>query len=221
MQPWIYFLILGILALSVIILAARTALLRDVIQDDNAFHANALTMNLTNPKAPYSLARTQLALWTVIISSSFLYALFDHDFEIPSLNNVNLILLGISVATTASGKLIDDSQKQNPDLSQNYPSESFLLDILSDKAGVSIHRLQNVVWTVIVAIIYIQYVFVNRNLPDETTITENLLILMGISTTAYIGLKTQENATKPGPNPPAGGNPNGGVANGGNPNGGL
>jgi len=203
-----YFVILGIFTISVMILGKRTTLLRDVVTNNDAFLANAAKMGITDPKAPFSLARTQLAFWTIIISSSFLYALIKHSFEIPELNNVNLILMGISVATTASGKLIDDSQKKAqdpgkltddspknaPDLSQNYPSEGFLTDLLSDKNGVSIHRLQNVIWTLIVGVIYIQYVFKVQNLPDETTITTNLLILMGISTGAYIGLKTQENA---------------------------
>lgn len=194
MQLALYFLILAILTALVIVLGAKTCILRDVVVNPGVFQSNALAKNVTNPQASFSLARTQLAFWTIIIFSSFLYILFKRDFSIPELNNVNLILLGIAVATTASGKLIDDSQKQNSNLSQDHPSEGFLRDILSDKAGVSMYRLQNVLWTVILGVIYIQFVAVDASLPDETVITDNLLILMGISTGAYIGLKTTENS---------------------------
>lgn len=189
-----YYVILAILAIIVIVLGARTNMLKDAIVDQQTFNARSLELNIKNPEAPYSWSRTQLAFWTVIIVSSFLYLLFKYDFNIPELNKVNLILLGIAAATTASAKIIDDSQKNNGNLSQDSPSEGFLRDILSDKNGVSIHRLQNLLWTIIVGIIYIQYVFVQKGLPDETVLTDNILILMGISTGAYIGLKTTENS---------------------------
>ena len=188
-----YLLILAIVSLIVILLARYTGLLKDTVADPVAFLKNATAEKIQNPKAPFSLARTQLAFWTVIILSSFVYLLFKYPHDLPAINNVNLILLGIAVATTASGKLIDDSQQQNGDLSQDYPSTGFLADILSDKNGVSIHRLQNVLWTLVVGIIYIRYVAAQGSLPDESVISENLLILMGISTGTYIGVKTMEN----------------------------
>jgi hypothetical protein len=188
-----YYLILGIVAIIAIALGARTDLLKDIVVDKDTLTKHAVEQGV-KPIAPFSWSRTQLAFWTVIIFSSFLYLLFKYRFSIPELNNVNLILLGIAVATTASAKLIDDSQKNNPDLSQNYPSKGFLYDILSDKNGVSIHRLQNLLWTLAVGIIYMQYVGVQKGMPDETVLTQNLLILMGISTGAYIGIKTTENS---------------------------
>jgi hypothetical protein len=189
-----YYLILAIMAIIVILLGAKTTLLKDVVVDQKAFTDLANEQKIKNPESPYSWSRTQLAFWTVIIFSSFLYMLFKHDFDIPELNNVNLILLGITVATTASAKLIDDSQKLNPNLSQSYPSEGFLRDILSDKNGVSIHRLQHLLWTIALGIIYIQHVAAEKSLPDDTVLTDNLLILMGISTGAYVGIKTTENS---------------------------
>ena len=194
----IYFLILAIVSIIVILISAKTCLLRDMVVHIETFHENAGKQDNKAPKAPYSLARTQLAFWTVIIFSSFVYLVFKYHFAIPDLNHVNLILLGITLGTTATGKIIDDSQKSNSsNLSQDHPSEGFLRDILSDQNGVSIHRLQNVLWTLIVGIIYIQFVANQSSLPDETVLTDNLLILMGISTTAYVGLKTMENSKDP------------------------
>ena len=189
-----YYLILAIVAGLVIWLGARTNLIKDIVLSQAEFNAKAATQNLKNPEASYSWSRTQLAFWTVIIFSSFIYVWIKQGFDIPELNNVNLILLGITVATTASAKLIDDSQKENKDLSQSYPSEGFLRDILSDKNGVSIHRLQNVLWTFALGIIYIHYTVVEKTLPDETVLTDNMLLLMGISTGAYVGIKTTENS---------------------------
>jgi hypothetical protein len=194
----IYFLILAIVSIIVIFISSKTCLLRDMVVHTDTFHANAAQKSNKEPKAPYSLARTQLAFWTVIIFSSFVYLLFKYHFQIPGLNHVNLILLGIALGTTATGKIIDDSQKQNsPNLNQDHPSEGFLRDILSDKNGVSIHRLQNVLWTLIVGLIYIQFVAAQSSLPDETVLTDNLLILMGVSTGAYVGIKTMENSKDP------------------------
>jgi hypothetical protein len=187
-----FFVILAILSIIVVILAIRSNLLRDVVVNQQSFLANAVVENKTNPKAPYSWARTQLAFWTVIILSSFLYLLFEFDFSIPGLADVNLVLLGITVATTASAKLIDDTQKHKADYNETV-SEGFVYDILSDKHGVSIHRLQNVLWTIVLGIIYVQFVVVQEGLPDETVLSDNLLILMGISTGAYVGIKTTEN----------------------------
>lgn len=175
-----YFLILAIVTTLVILLGAKTSLLKDTS---------------TSPKPPFSLARTQLAFWTVIVFSSFVYLLFKNPHDIPEINNVNLILLGIAVGTTATGKLIDDSQKNKTQLSQNFASQGLLIDLTSDMNGVSIHRLQNVLWTLAVGVIYIQYVAAQSSLPDETVLTTNLMILMGISTGAYVGLKTMENAS--------------------------
>ncbi len=194
MTSAIYFLILALLAILIFVIATKTDMLRDPIVNTDKFNSDATIQNLKEPKAPFSLVRSQLAFWTVIIVSSFLYVLFKAKFTIPELNNTNLILLGMAVGTSAAGKIIDDSQKQNEDRSQDHPSHSFFVDILSDKNGVSIHRLQNVIWTLIVGMIYIQFVAKGGSLPDETVITTQLLTLMGISTTAFVGIKATENS---------------------------
>lgn len=195
MGPVVYYIILAIITAIVVILAYRTCLLNDVVINTIAFQAKAVSSKIEKPNAPFSLAKTQLAFWTIIIFSSFLYILLKYG-ECPAINSVNLTLLGIAVTTTAAGKVIDNSQKNNGDLNQDHPSEGFITDILSDKQGVSIHRLQNVLWTLVVGFMYIRYVATDFNLPDEEVITNNLLLLMGISNTAYLGLKTAEN-TKP------------------------
>ena len=208
MSSAIYYVFMATLTMIVVFLATSTNMLRDTNSADNSTADDASNSEATESapappppnkdkkpsRPPFSLARAQFAFWTVIIFSSFMYILFKHNYQIPAINNVNLILLGIVVSTSASAKLIDESQKKNGNLNSDYPSEGFLIDILSDKKGVSIHRLQNVLWTLAVGLIYIHYVANESSLPDETVISDNLLLLMGISTGAYLGIKTTENS---------------------------
>jgi len=84
---------------------------------------------------------------------------------------VNLGLLGIAIGTTTVAKVIDTSQSNQPAAAttgaqQNQPSRGFFIDILSDETGVSMHRLQNVLWTAVIGYIYISRVYANCVLPD-------------------------------------------------------
>ena len=64
--------------------------------------------------------------------------------------------MGISVGTTFAAGTIDNNQ--NPiTRHQNEPSAGFFIDILSDENGISIHRFQNVVWTIIAICLYLCY----------------------------------------------------------------
>jgi chaperonin cofactor prefoldin len=65
-------------------------------------------------------------------------------------------------------------------------SSGFINDILSDDDGVSFHRLQIVVWTVVLILIFIVSVYDVLAMPDYD---KTLLALMGISGGTYIGFK--------------------------------
>ncbi|WP_158995794.1 hypothetical protein [Mucilaginibacter sp. L196] len=176
-------------------------MLRNQVFNQNNYANIAAANNIGNPKPAFSLSRTQLAFWTVIISSTFIYVVINFSsgtsIVIPNLPPVNLVLLGIAAGTSIVAKVIDNSQKDNAGNSisqQDLPSKGFLTDIISDENGISIHRLQNVIWTAIVGVIYIYYVIINSKIPDGTIINNDLLGLMGISAGTYLGLKTTENS---------------------------
>lgn len=194
-----YYLILSALALVVIVLAAKSSMLRNEVFNQTNFCNIAANTNLSKPKPSFSLGRTQLAFWTVIIISSYIFVYISatpQGFIAPFMDPVNLTLLGIAAGTTVVSKVIDNSQKDAPNDSvpqQDYPSKGFFIDVISDENGVSVHRLQNVIWTIVVGAIYIAYVAAKSKMPDDTVITSQLLILMGISSGAYLGLKTTEN----------------------------
>lgn len=195
-----YYIFLIIMAGLMIWLGRESSMLRNTIFNEANFCKVAKHGKIKQPKPAYSLGRTQLAFWTVIVVSSFVYLLITQsvypDIEVPVLDTVNLTLIGIAAGTTLVSKAIDISQNNNQGEAipqQDYPSEGFFTDIISDEKGVSIHRLQNVIWTLVVGGIYIAYVSGHSTLPDDTILTPNLLTLMGISAGAYLGLKINEN----------------------------
>lgn len=71
-------------------------------------------------------------------------------------------------------------------------SEGLLDDLLSDEAGISIHRLQMVLWTLVLGIFFIRTVVGTFGMPD---MDGTLLALMGLSSGAYLGFKLPEKRT--------------------------
>ena len=69
------------------------------------------------------------------------------------------------------------------------PSANFLTDLLTDVNGWSFHRLQLVVWTLIIGAMFCASVWHHLVMPDFDT---TLLALIGISSGTYIGFKIPE-----------------------------
>lgn len=195
----------GLFLLFFFILAYRSNMLRDEIDNPAAFVTHAVILNSAKYKGmayddiprPFSLARTQFALWTVVIASVYLYHLLCMK-NCPPLTMANstttLALLGISAGTTGMANIIDKSKVSTGSIlprHQNEPSQGFFYDILSDESGISIHRFQNVVWTVAAIVIYLAKASSGGCALPELDGT--LLTLSGISSAAYLGLKVNEN----------------------------
>ena len=71
-------------------------------------------------------------------------------------------------------------------------TQGFFHDILSDANGISFHRFQIAVWTVVLGFIFIAQVYNLLSMPD---FPETLLALMGISGGTYLGFKFPEQQT--------------------------
>ncbi|HYE54285.1 MAG TPA: hypothetical protein VD996_05555 [Chitinophagaceae bacterium] len=211
-QFWIVFLILSFI---IIYCDRKYSMLRDT--------------SVAVPQ-PYSWARVQLAWWTVIILSSFI-SIFFLKGSVPNLHQSTVILLGISAATTATARIIDISDLQTAGINrhQNQQGSNFFLDILSDQNGASIHRFQAIVFNGVFGVWFISTVL-NNLTHDPCTlykagtqaltdcandpisfimpaISNNNLILLGLSSATYAALKTTENkvpATNPAGNAAAG-----------------
>src|SRR6185312_15189885 len=91
----------------------------------------------------YSLGRTQLFYWTLLVLIAYLSICFKTD-TLPDLPLSVLAILGISVSTTAISKLVENKNKDIVPIDKNAKSEGFFFDILSDGSSINIQRFQNV-----------------------------------------------------------------------------
>ena len=198
--------VIAFIVILFLLLALKTNLLRDNVNPQALLTAAQTTgpyRKVIDPDKiprPYSLSRTQLGVWTIVIASSYVFlSLRCCGMTIPFTASI-LALMGISAGTAAIGSTIDssdsDASGSNGGLRhQDEPSEGFFKDILSDANGVSIHRFQNVIFTVVTIIIYLYKIksTICGTLPD---LDETLIALQGISATTYLGLKINENKPK-------------------------
>jgi hypothetical protein len=173
----------GVIVLAVIlmiVLAVKTDMLKDI-------------SNATDK--PYSLSRVQFALWTLIVFCSFIY-IWGQSSVYFEIGNTALILMGIGTGTAIVAKTVDDSDKKNlkngliSAIHQDGGSEGLLRDILSDKTGVSVHRVQNVLFTTAMMVAFVVEVLKYREMPE---FSNTMLMLAGVSAGGYLGVKVNEN----------------------------
>lgn len=69
------------------------------------------------------------------------------------------------------------------------PSRNFIHDVLGDLEGVSFHRFQIFVWTLVLGIIFVISVYADMAMPEFSA---TMLGLMGISSGTYLGFKIPE-----------------------------
>lgn len=150
----------------------------------------------------YSYSRSQLFWWTIIIITCFAIDMAMTGASNGIMNSTALTLLGISAGTTIAGRVIDNSQSNDPSIAmhQDSKSQGFWMDILSDQNGVSIHRFQAVLFNIGFGIVFISQ-FIS-NIPDHIIIGEAIpfavfdnttLGLIGLSAGTYATLKFNEN----------------------------
>lgn len=139
-------------------------------------------------KRPYSMAKSQLAFWTVVIIGSFIYVYFAKGVCADVLNNTALLLLGISSGTTA---LSAAAKGPAPEVGTVPPSVTggFFDDITSDNQGMNVHRLQMLLWTLVFGCIFVHQVVKGGKFP---TFDEQAYVLMGISSATYVWFKRSE-----------------------------
>jgi hypothetical protein len=195
-------LLLGLLLIAAFLgfigwLAFRTNLLRNDWSNQVEPNPNALPgqpIPVFDPQyrnASFSLAKTQMALWTVLIISAYLM-IYMVTGELPYLTTGLLALLGISLAHGWLSKVINHDQDERVAYRhQDQLTQGFFTDIVTDDKGVSIARLQFIAFNVIAALYFVRYVLKQWALPDFDS---QLLALLGVSSASMLALKTQENA---------------------------
>lgn len=168
------FVLIALAWIAVVVAGKRSGMLRD---------ANSTAAGTARP---YSLARVQMAWWFALVIGAyvFLWVLTD---DLAQFNTSVLALLGISGATGLSAAGIDSaSNRQVPQTSH------FLLDILTDVNGITLARLQLLMWNLVLGVVFVTRVFTDLEMPsfDATT-----LGLIGLSGGAYVGFKVPEKQT--------------------------
>ncbi len=179
------FIFIGILVLTVGYLAARSGLIR--VPGPNPGDGTT---------RPYSLGRSQMAWWFLLIVASYLYIwLITNNRD--SLTQGVLILVGISAATGLTSQIAgkpsgaaaavpaDPAAEPVPATTPTC-SKGFLTDILTDENGISFDRFQMAAWTVVLGLVFVVEVFSDLHMPD---FSPTLLGLMGISSGTYVGFK--------------------------------
>lgn len=177
-----------LLALGIIVLASRSALLRS--GKEGELSSGGVPLDAVD--RPYSLAKTQLAWWTFIIMGSYL-VIYCVTGEMTNISMTTLSLLGISAGTAGLSGLIGapgDVGKPLP--GGPVVSQGWLTDILSDSNGVSINRLQKVVITLLLGYFFVRTVYKTVAMPEWNN---NETLLLAISSATYLGLKWQDNKT--------------------------
>jgi hypothetical protein len=156
--------------------------------------SSSLDLDASSP--PFSLGRTQMAWWFgwVIFSYIFVYMVTGST---NTLNDSVLGLLGIGSGTALGAALIDVDQK--PQIST---SKGFWQDILTSSfqqapdppksLPLGLHRLQLIIWTFILTIVFIVSVYSRLSMPE---FSPTLLALQGIVSGTYLGFKFPEKGT--------------------------
>jgi hypothetical protein len=127
----LYILILSLMLAIFIVLGTMSNMLRNEVFDKENFYRLAVLDNDPKLRAAFSLAKTRLAFWTIIVISFLIYVFIEgskNKLVIPVLDQVNPALITIAVGTTVITKVIDSSQKDNPGSGvrqQDFPSKDF------------------------------------------------------------------------------------------------
>ena len=175
-----FFVFIGLTVLFgifVIMLARRTSIIRSG------------SASLPTPQRPYSLSLFQMAFWFFLVIVAYVFMWLIND-ELDTITESVLALIGIGAATAIGATMIDKTKSETAPEAAGGASRGFIRDVLSDAGGgISLHRFQMFIWTLVLGVIFVASVYKNLSMPQFST---TLLGLMGISSGTYLGFKVPE-----------------------------
>lgn len=137
----------------------------------------------------YSLSRFQIYIWTFWIVIAFTTIAF-YSCSFPEVPKNVAILMGINSLTTVLSTTIIKDPKYKNIIKQQGPS--FYRDIFLDENGtLDLPRTQMFIWTIVILVTHV-FIFWNgyyTSTPKISDVDAGLLILMGVSNGAYLGVK--------------------------------
>jgi hypothetical protein len=138
-------------------------------------------------KAPFSLGRLQMAWWTAITLASFVVlAVSRHQWH-GVLNLQTVLVLAIAAATMAGSSWVERGD------GGSQAAGGFLADILYDDGGLCLHRVQLLLWSLVLGLSFIWTVVTDASMPAFDFYK---LAVLAISGCTYVGFKTQETPMK-------------------------
>jgi len=184
-RAWFFlFMVLAALFIFfVAMLCRRTAIIRSGVTSVPAH------------QRPYSLSLFQMVFWFALVIVAYVFMWLIND-ELDTITESVLALIGIGAATAIGATMIDKNKTQTGDAVPVMTSRGFVRDVLSDGDGISLHRFQMFIWTLVLGVIFVASVYKNLSMPEFST---TLLGLMGISSGTYLGFKVPENTAKDAP----------------------
>lgn len=147
-------------------------------------------------KPPHSYSKVQLYYWFLIVILGYTYLLIQTG-ELVTLTQSTLALITISGVATFAARY-KDNRDNAPEPKPNTPTPSpaykankgnFFSNILSDANGPTIQRVQNFAFNLIFGGYFISILLTSLKLAE---FSPSQLTLIGISATAYAGLKPIE-----------------------------
>lgn len=149
---------------------------------------------------PLSIGRLQMSIWFFVIIISFVF-LWSTTGSLAGVNATAFALMGISGGTTmvtafVTSRQVWDAGQRAQNGENKSEASNWLLDLLSDENGPTIHRFQMLAWTMVLSVVFINGVLSEYAMP---VFSNELLGLMGISSGVYVGFKMKEG--KPGEAP--------------------
>ncbi len=108
-----------------------------------------------------------------------------------------LALRDVEIAISEKQTNLEETAKKIEDAAAGLSSPvstSFRNDLFTDVNGLSLHRFQMGIWTVVLGVLFLIGVYKELAMPEFST---TMLALMGISAGTYLGFKIPEKQTKP------------------------
>jgi len=137
---------------------------------------------------PYSLSLFQMSFWFFLVVAAYIFMWLITD-ELDTITASVLALIGIGAGTALAATLIDQKKDSPKPEEPGGTTQGFLNDVMSDPTGISLHRFQMFVWTLVLGMIFCGNVYKNLEMPEFSA---TLLGLMGISSGTYLGFKVPE-----------------------------
>jgi len=144
-----------------------------------------------------SLSNVQVILWTGVIAGTYIAMAILKQGFLADINSNLLELMGISAGSIVAATSIRTVQQPKiPARASNVPPPRTggLLAQEKKPDELSIAKLQMFMWTIVTLTIYVIVVasYLANNRPELPDIGSGLLVLMGISHSAYIGNKVAD-----------------------------